>query len=153
MVTKRGASVWGVGLFLIASASLAVALLPLRPSASPGMQLAPVTARVKELSVALGTSFQEETITPDRPAFYSVTLPNSWRTTIGVSSRSGKARITLYQGGSNQPLAGTEPATGCIRWIGRPAVGTPLLIEVHTTGEATPIRLELLFEEPPLELP
>jgi hypothetical protein len=107
----------------------------------------------KALRPVLGATSYEGTAAPEEPLWFSLTLPASWRTTIGISSRSGKARITLYPANKLRPLPGTERETGCIRWIGQPSPGVPLLIEVHTAGEPTPIRLDLLLEETPPEAP
>lgn len=134
-------------LMLLGGARLEGEILGPRPPASPEVRVEPRVGKPAPEVARLGSSERLGTVAAGQAVRYAIVVPAAWRATIGVSSRSGEARISLYQGSTDKPLMGTERETGCIRWTGRPEVQVPLEIEVHTSGGETPFRLELLFEE------
>jgi len=82
---------------------------------------------------------------PGRPAEFLFDAPAAAMLSIGASSKSGEARLSLYPEGKEQALSGTAPSDGAIRWIGSPGAGT-LRIVVHTQGAETPVRVEVSVE-------
>lgn len=86
------------------------------------------------------------TVGPGRDATFLFAAPSRVALTIGVASQSGEARLTIYEPGTDRPAAGTEREAGCIRWIGQSRTGGDLRIEVHTSGEETPVRLEVSID-------
>jgi hypothetical protein len=82
-------------------------------------------------------------VTKERPATFLLAVPQGVALTLGVSSKSGAARLSIYEEGSERALAGTEPEAGCVRWIGQATRPGGLRVVVHTAGEPTPVRLEV----------
>lgn len=82
-------------------------------------------------------------VTKERPATFLLAVPQRVALTLGLTSRSGAARLSIYEQGSERALAGTEPEAGCVRWIGQATRADGLRVVVHTAGEPTPVRLEI----------
>lgn len=126
----------------LATAAVAAREAPLaaRATASPA---API-----RVAVPAGDSkaTAPATVGPGRDATFLFAAPSRVALTIGVASQSGEARLTIYEPGTDRPAAGTEREAGCIRWIGQSRTGGDLRIEVHTSGEETPVRLEVSID-------
>lgn len=87
-------------------------------------------------------------VAPDRPAEFLFQPPSGAMISVGASSKSGEARLSLYRGEAEKALAGTAPSDGAIRWIGALSGPEALRIVVHTRGAETPVRVEVSIESP-----
>lgn len=117
--------------------------LAARPAASAEASLTAATPIRVELAAGQSEVTLPADAAPGRPATFLFAAPVGVALTLGVSSKSGGAYLSIYEAGSERPLAGTEPTSGCVRWIGQSTHAGDLRIVVHTAGEATPVRLEV----------
>lgn len=85
------------------------------------------------------------TVTSERPGEFLVFPPKAM-ISVGVSSKSGEARLSLYRGESETALTGTAPSDGAIRWIGELSGPEMVRVVVHTKGVETPVRVEVSIE-------
>ena len=129
----------------VAAAAAASAQTPLaaRPTASAEATLAPAGPIRVEIPPGQTQATVPAEVDATRPATFHFTPPAGAMVTIGVASKSNGARLSVYESGSERALVGTEPEAGCVRWIGRASRPGDLRVVVHTTGEATPVRLEV----------
>lgn len=116
--------------------------LPARPAASAEATLAAGPIR---LEVAAGESRANAlgVATSERPAVFLFAPPVGVALTLGVSSKSGEGRLSIYEPGSERALPGTEPEAGAVRWIGMLSKPGEHRLVVHTRGAETPVRLEV----------
>lgn len=116
--------------------------LPARPTASAEATLAAGPVR---LEVAAGESRASAlgVATLDRPAVFLFAPPTGVALTLGVASKSGEARLSIYEPGSERALPGTEPEAGAVRWIGLLSKPGEHRLVVHTRGAETPVRIEV----------
>jgi len=77
------------------------------------------------------------------PAEFLFAPPVGVALTLGVSSKSGEGRLSIYEPGSERALPGTEPEAGAVRWIGMLSKPGEHRLVVHTRGAETPVRLEV----------
>jgi hypothetical protein len=116
-----------------------------RPNASPEASIAPGELRFafpagESRGTMLGSAVA------GRPAVFLVPVPARTALTIGVQSKTNEARFSIYEAGSEAPLAGTRPEDGAVRWIGQSNRGGDLRVVVHTRGAETPVRLEVSID-------
>ncbi len=148
MVQRRAALAGLPFAVLLAAGATASPQPPLgaRPTASAESQLA---AR-PPIRVEFAAEEKQKTTPADveraRPATFLLAVPTKVALTIGVSSQTGAARLSIYEEGSERALAGTEPESGCVRWIGQATRPGGLRVVVHTQGEPTPVRLEVTLD-------
>lgn len=120
--------------------------LAARPAASAEAALAPAGPIRVEIPAGQNQATVPADVAPGQPATFLFAAPPGVALTIGVSSKSNAARLSIYEGSSERALPATEPEAGCVRWIGQAASADGLRIVVHTTGEPTPVRLEVLVQ-------
>lgn len=132
----------------LATAAVAAREAPLAARATASPEAAIGAAAPIRVAVPAGDSkaTAPATVGPGRDATFLFAAPSRVALTIGVASQSGEARLTIYEPGTDRPAAGTEREAGCIRWIGQSRTGGDLRIEVHTSGEETPVRLEVSID-------
>ncbi len=120
--------------------------LAARPAASAEAVLAPAGPIRVDIPAGQSQATVPADVAAGQPATFLFAAPPGVALTIGVSSKSNGARLSIYEGSSERALPSTEPEVGCVRWIGQTASPDGLRIVVHTTGEATPVRLEVLLQ-------
>lgn len=132
-------------MILLGSAAVARADMPvpLAPAASSPPELAAPEAPVR-LEIAPG---EEKTrylgkCSAERPATILIPLSAHVMATVGVSSPGNVARIMIYEPNGTEPLVGTTPADGAIRWTGQIAAAGDLRVVVVMPGAETPFRIE-----------
>lgn len=128
---------------LAPAASARQAPLVARPAASAEASLAAAAPIRVEIPEGQSQATVPAEVAPGRPATFLFAAPPGVALTLGVSSKSGAARLSVYEAGAERALAGTEPEAGCVRWIGQSHAAGGLRVVVHTTGEPTPVRLEV----------
>lgn len=117
-----------------------------RPTASAEAVLAPAGPIRVEIPAGQSQATVPADVAPGQPATFLFAAPPGVALTVGVVSKSNAARLSIYEGSSERALPATEPEAGCVRWIGQTASADGLRIVVHTTGEPTPVRLEVLVQ-------
>lgn len=144
MVLRR-ALLAGLSFATLIAAPAAPAQPPLgaRPTASAESELATRPPIRVEFAAAEAQKTTPAEVDRDHAATFLLAVPARVALTIGVSSKSGAARLSIYEEGAERALAGTEPEAGCVRWIGQATGQGGLRVVVHTLGEPTPVRLEV----------
>jgi hypothetical protein len=127
------------------SGGIAGAPVAALPNASPEASIAPAELRF-ELPAGESRGTMLGTAAAGRPAVFLVPVPAKTALTIGVQSKTNEARFSIFEAGSEAPLAGTRPEDGAVRWIGQSDRGGDLRVVVHTRGAETPVRLEVSID-------
>ncbi len=117
----------------------------LQSDASSEARLAPAPLRL-EIPAGEKKGMAMGAVAADRRALILFTPPAGAMISIGVSSKSGEARLSIYEPGAETALAGTSEETGMIRWIGTLSKPGDHRLVVHTKGVETPIRLEVTVD-------
>lgn len=85
-------------------------------------------------------------VAPGRDAEFLFDAPADAMVSVGVASKSGEARVSVYDAGKDEAYPGTEREAGAIRWVGSMTSGEKLSIVVHTQGQETPVRVEVSLD-------
>lgn len=140
---KRRSGVIWILCWAVSGALWAQLPTPLPPPASSPPELAAPPAPIR-LSFREGETKAQlmGRASGERPATFLLAVPAGTTITVGVSSPENAARIVLRAPGALQPLIGTAPADGAIRWTGALDAAGDLQIEVTAPGAEIPFRLE-----------
>jgi len=126
--------------------------LPAQPSASGEARLATAPIRI-EIPEGERKAFAMGSVAPGHDAEFLFSPPRGAMLAVGVSSKSGEARLSIYAADGNEELPGTRRESGAIRWIGAGPDGKDLRIVVHTKSQESPVRVEVSIEAPAQEAP
>jgi hypothetical protein len=118
-----------------------------KPTASPEGSLRPAPEPIRFVFPEGQSRGEVEGVAgPGRPAVFLVTVPARTALTVGVASKSNEARFSIYEEGSSEPIHGTQPDWGAVRWIGQSRKGGELRVVVFTSGVETPVRLQVSID-------
>jgi hypothetical protein len=119
--------------------------LAARSSASGEARLPPPPERL-EIPAGQTSVTAMGTVAADRPAVFLFAPPAGAMLSIAVASKTGDARLSLYEPGATTAVNGTSEQVGAIKWIGTLTRPGDHRVVIHTRGAETPIRVEVKIE-------